>query len=731
MSVRASEDDHRTPLPAEEQPAGPRDRNAERPLAFLGEIARSMSASLELDTVLQRIAGGARDLCRSDAASVFLRDGDADVMLPRFRLGGFGPVYQDLRIAPGRGIGGHVLLTGRPIRTDRYLDDPRVSAEFHSVGRETGTVALMVVPITIAGRVEGLLYLSNRSPRAFTDEDEWICLMLAEQAAIAIQNARLYAGERAARAEAETLAAVSRAINESLDLDTVLQGMTDSACSLLRADVAVVFGIDPASGGMALRAAGGALAATLDANVVVPRGTGIVWLAAERREAIVTSDVLDDARFTLAPEMRERIERARHRAALAVPLSVRGQLIGALFVGALPGRVFGPDEVRLATALAHHAAVAMANAELYRQAQASNRAKDEFLAMLAHELRNPLSAILAAVGVLTRLGPRDERLVGARSVIRRQTAHLARIVDDLLDVARVTTGKITLAPEPVDLAANAARCLATLRASTPLDAYTVDVRTDTVWVCADPTRLDQVVLNLLTNAMKFTPAGGTIRVRVGPEGDEAVLRVEDTGVGISPELLPRVFDLFTQGERGLDRRHGGLGIGLTLVRRLVEMHGGRVEAHSPGGRGSEFIVRLPRIASPVELPGSLATRDRAETRVRRRVLLVEDNADAREMVRAALELAGHEVHEAADGEAGLAAARALAPDIAIVDVGLPGLDGYEIARRLRLEQPGVRLIALTGYGRVQDRERALMAGFDEHLVKPVDPGDLADRIAAA
>jgi CheY-like chemotaxis protein len=251
-------------------------------------------------------------------------------------------------------------------------------------------------------------------------------------------------------------------------------------------------------------------------------------------------------------------------------------------------------------------------------------------------------------------------------------------------------------------------------------------------VDADPTRLEQVLGNLLANALKYTPPGGAVAVRVRAEQSSALLEVEDTGAGIAPELLGKVFELFVQGERTLDRAQGGLGIGLTLTRALVEMHGGTVEARSAGaGRGATFSIRLPRIPAPAA--PARAAAPAAAAHAPRRILIVEDNDDAREMLRAQLERDGHEVHGAADGPAGLEVAEKVQPDVVLIDVGLPGLNGYEVARRIRARAAGrsVVLIALTGYGQAEDRRRALDAGFDAHVTKPVLPDELAELVAGA
>jgi signal transduction histidine kinase/CheY-like chemotaxis protein len=353
-------------------------------------------------------------------------------------------------------------------------------------------------------------------------------------------------------------------------------------------------------------------------------------------------------------------------------------------------------------------------------AEAANKSKDEFLAMLGHELRNPLGAISNAAGLLHDPRASEETRRQAGEIIVRQIGHLTRLTDDLLDAARALTGKIVLERHAVDLGALTAQALRTLKAAGRTQKHRIVESLDTVWVDADPIRLDQIVSNLVVNAVKYTPAGGTIRIGVSRDRDDAVLRVLDTGIGLSPELAARVFDLFVQGDRELDRSLGGLGIGLTLVRRLAEMHSGTVSVQSPGpGQGSEFIVRLPAIDPPRP---SAAPEQKSAAPESLDVLIVEDNADARETLHMLLELSGHRVRSADDGPTGLSAALEHKPDVMLVDIGLPRMDGYEVARRLREAAGNSRpyMIAVTGYGTPEDRQRAIDAGFDAHVVKPVD-----------
>jgi signal transduction histidine kinase len=358
-------------------------------------------------------------------------------------------------------------------------------------------------------------------------------------------------------------------------------------------------------------------------------------------------------------------------------------------------------------------------------AEAASRAKDEFLAMLGHELRNPLSAVRNAVAAAA-LDP--ARRARALDIARRQTDQLNRLVDDLLDVARITRGRIALRRRRVAVAEVVANAVEAVRDAIDERGHrlTVQAADASLAVDADPTRLEQVVVNLLRNAAKYTEPGGAIELAVRRDGDAVVLAVRDSGVGIAADVLPRVFDLFAQARPSLDRSLGGLGVGLTVARRLVELHGGTIAAHSEGlGRGAEFVVRLPGAAG-ADAAGTTPAGAVAAPSTPMRVLVVEDNHDAAESLVMLLEVLGHRVRVAPDGPTALAAARGAPPDVVLLDIGLPGIDGYEVARRMRAD-PLLRrvvLVALTGYGRSEDRAMALAAGFDHHLVKPVEPGRL-------
>lgn len=438
-----------------------------------------------------------------------------------------------------------------------------------------------------------------------------------------------------------------------------------------------------------------------------------------------------------APQGAERIARLRAlgvRSYLCVPLLSRGRVIGGLtFLSHSARRLFGPAELRVGQDLAGRVTSAIENAQLYRDLQDQDRRKDEFLATLAHELRNPLAPVRNGVQILKmgRSPERDERTLG---MMDRQLTHMVHMVDDLLDVSRVSSGKVVLRKERVELKSVIEAAVETTRQVVEGGKHelTVALPDEPLALDADRTRLAQVFANLLNNSAKYTPEGGKIDVSAGRENGHAVVRVADTGVGIPAEMLPKVFDMFTQVGTSLDRAQGGLGIGLTLVKRLVELHGGRVTAESPGpGKGSAFTVRLPldQTRQRAAQSGGPAGDGAAASL---RVLVVDDNRDAAESLAMILEMKGHEVRTAHDGPEALRVLGTYLPRLILLDLGLPGMTGFEVARKIRESNAlrGVTLAALTGWGQEEDRRRTREAGFDYHMVKPADPAEL-DRILRA
>jgi CheY-like chemotaxis protein len=400
-------------------------------------------------------------------------------------------------------------------------------------------------------------------------------------------------------------------------------------------------------------------------------------------------------------------------------------------------------EREIAERLRAEEALRNSEAEARKWAEADAR-KNEFLAMLGHELRNPLAPIRNAVKIMKQRGLDDPDVCWARDVVDHQVRQLAQLVDDLLEISRVTSGKVRLQKEPVDVATIVAFAVETSRPTIEAHHHRLSIALPPVpiFVEADSIRMAQALSNLLNNAVKYTKPGGQIRLAAGAEGSEVVFRVRDSGIGISPEMLSKIFELFAQVDHSLDHSQGGLGLGLTLVKSLVEMHGGSVQAQSEGlSRGSEFIVRLPILAEAnlrsEPVPGlSAPAPPRSEnTNVRsRRVLVVDDNVTSAQSLAVVLKLEGHDVQVAHDGGLALEAVRSFRPDVVLLDIGLPGMDGYEVARRLR-QEPGLAagialLVAVTGYAEDEARRRSREAGFDHHLVKPVDPDGVLALLAS-
>jgi signal transduction histidine kinase len=544
------------------------------------------------------------------------------------------------------------------------------------------------------------------------------------------QRTRAMAGEQVARATAEAarlaaeettrrsnfLARASHELGASLDLEQGMRRLLDLVVPQMADTAALVVGAEAE--------------------------TPLIFSKKERIECV-------PAYGELPQELREALQRVVREGlplegeTVCYPLRIGERTLGALALGG--SRKLEARDLVTLQELVNRAAIALDNARLYsslqreivrsRQAEESlqdaNRRKDEFLAMLSHELRNPLAPIRNAVEVIRRLAPPDPKLTMARDVVDRQVSLLARLVEELLDVSRISQGKIHLKKEPVDLARVIAHSLETARPLVDARGQTLSLSVPAapVWLSADFARLSQVVSNLLNNASKYTPEGGRIELSASAAEGEASISVRDNGAGIERELLDKVFELFVQGERALDRGQGGLGIGLTLVKRLVELHQGRVQVLSDGrGKGATFTVTLPCISAVDAQPRARQSAPAAaDSRVYgRRVLVVDDNVDSAESIAAFLRLEGHEVKAVHDGLQALASLKVFDPHVIVLDIGLPGLDGYAVARQLRSrgDSSHMLLIAVTGYGQKEDRQRAAEAGFDYHFVKPADPREI-------
>jgi signal transduction histidine kinase/PAS domain-containing protein/ActR/RegA family two-component response regulator len=437
------------------------------------------------------------------------------------------------------------------------------------------------------------------------------------------------------------------------------------------------------------------------------------------------------------PEHLAELQALRPQSIISVPLTARGVSFGALtLLYAGSGRQHAASDLDLAMDLARRTAAAVDNARLVHRLKEEDRRKDEFLATLAHELRNPLAPIRTGLALL-RVSTDPAVGERTRQMMERQLGHMVRLIDDLLDLSRVTQGKVQLEKERLDLWSLVNTALETSRPVLDSAGLQLAVRLPEahILIDADRTRLAQVLGNLLHNAAKFTAPGGRVEITAAEDGGDVLISVADSGIGIAREMLTAIFEMFAQVDDAGNRAHGGLGIGLTLVRRLVELHGGQVWAHSAGlGHGSTFVVRLPRAsttaaAAPPAAPGDDVSR--AAPASARRVIVVDDNDDGAEMLATLLELDGHEVRTASSGHAALDVMRDFHPDVAFLDVGMPGMSGHELARRMRATPhlAGVTIVALTGWGQDDDRRRSADAGMDRHLTKPVDPDEVRAIVA--
>jgi len=569
------------------------------------------------------------------------------------------------------------------------------------------------VPLLVDDRCLGALGFTFPEPRPFEDDERAFIQALAHQAAQACDRARLLEAERRARLMAEArqqradfLSEASAILGSSLDLEAAL---TWAARLLIPrfADWVVIQMVERTPSGADETKTLALHREPEKAGLARELGLSLVSTWSEPRSCITNNSVL-------------------------APIAARGRVLGAIVLGTEEVGRYDTEALELLEELGLRAGVAIDNARLYQEAREADRRKDEFLAMLGHELRNPLSPMVTALQLMRmKDGAALER---ERTIIERQVEHLTRLVDDLLDVSRITRGKVQLKRGRIDLAAVLMKAAEMAGPLLEQRSHYLEMPAPAgpLFVDGDPARLAQVLANLLNNAAKYTDPGGRIVVSAVGEGEQAVVRVRDNGAGIAPNILPRIFDMFVQEGRSIDRSQGGLGLGLAIVRSLVELHGGTVSVHSEGlGRGSEFVVRLPLVKQHVHAGGEVrspppeAPTPRGDSRGVR-LLLVDDNRDAIELLTEFLDTKGYVTRMALDGPTGLAAANAFQPHIALLDVGLPVMDGYELASRLRQEPSlkGIKLVAITGYGQESDRHRAHAAGFDLHLVKPIEPGQL-------
>jgi signal transduction histidine kinase/ActR/RegA family two-component response regulator len=643
--------------------------------------------------------------------------------------------------SPGTvGSTGWVVRTGESYHGEfRFAaDDPGPMAAFV---RRFGMRSHYILPLVARGRTIGAMgVLQAESGRTLSEDDRALIREIALRAAVALDNARLFAQAEAAHRRLELLAAAGERLASSLDpqetLLSVARSLVPTIADWCRIDLLdeagrprreIAYHVDAALAERALQAA-----RELQAR---PDTTGTLsWVMRTGQPYHGDfADLTEEAdpalhRYTAMFGMREHV---------IIPLIARGRTIGAMaVVQAESGRSLGEDDRKLVLELGRRAALALDNARLFAAAEAArahaesaNRAKDEFLAMLGHELRNPLAPMATALHLMARKGDPGTR--AEREVMQRQVAHMKRLVDDLLDVSRITGKRLEMRMQPLalaDLVRHAGQSVQSVLGLRRLDLQ-VEPDAEDLWVSADEVRLGQVLNNLLGNAIKFTGPQGTIALRLRRVGDQAEVSVADDGVGMPPEVLQHVFDLFYQAPQGADRSRGGLGLGLAIVRSLVEMHGGTVAADSAGeGQGSTITLRLPTVSPPPPVANTQG--QDMDTDGKGRVLLVDDNQDAADTASTLLELSGYQVKVAYDPGVALALLEQFAPQVAVLDIGLPGMSGYELAAQVRAHRNGAScyLVALTGYGTQADVAKAHAAGFRQHLVKPARPEALLEAV---
>jgi PAS domain S-box-containing protein len=535
---------------------------------------------------------------------------------------------------------------------------------------------------------------------------------------------------------ARFIADASRSLAELVDFQSTLQKIARLAvpffadwCMIHMANEQgvltqlAVSHVDPAKVALAEKLSGhGVLRANDSAGVGRVFRTGRAEMAAEIPDSLLRLIARDEKHLLTLRQLGVN-------SYIGVPLRVRERVLGVIsFLVSESRRQYDATDLQVAQDLAHRAGIAIENARLYAELREADRRKDDFLAILAHELRNPLALLRSGLDLLNMAGTEQDTV----QVMQRQVTLLGRLVDDLLDVSRIVRGKVQLKRERIELNSLLQQTVETARPSVDAQRHTLTVSLPPtpVFVDGDPLRLTQIVTNLLNNAVKYTEKGGRIWLSAQREGDRLVLEVRDNGIGISKDLMPRIFDLFTQADRSLERSQGGMGIGLTLVRNLVEMHGGSVTAHSDGeGKGSRFVILLPVAAEEGHQASAPAG---SAPPPHRRILVVDDMvASAKLLTRLLVKLGDHEVRTAHDGLSALEAAVAFRPEIMLLDIGLPRMDGYELAKRLREQAifDDTLLVALTGYGSEADRRRSLEAGFDLHLVKPPSIASLREVLS--
>jgi len=716
----------------------------------IADLGRLLTQRLELDAVAHRIAELSRILLGGIAATAYRLE-ESGALVALAVSGDMGELKAGGVVPPGAGVAGLAVARGVPVTTVNVLEDPQVSlpADTRRWIELAPYRAVLAVPFSATGRVIGAFAMVDRLGRVFGPDDVRLAQAFADHATVALENARLYEEASGRRREAEMLADLAQAINGSLDLDTVLGRIAVAAKELCGADLARIALWDAGRGGMVYRYTVGTRAPGHE-EVLLVASKGLAGEVQATGRPARTDDVIADPR--LHPDYAGMIREEGSVAVVVAPIRMGARVEGLIYCDNRAPRSFTERDEEVLLRLGDHAAIALRNAGLYQQAERArqdaenaNRAKDDFLAVLSHELRTPLTSMLGWLRLLRTGQLTPERSGQALEVVERNTRIQAQLINDLLDVSRIIAGKLQLDCYEVELAPIVEEAVESSRSDAEAKGVRLDVAQEGggAAVLGDPLRLGQIVSNLVTNAVKFTPGGGLVRVRLTREGAEAVLTVRDTGIGIEPSVVPQIFDRFRQADSTITRRHGGLGLGLAIVRHLSELHGGVVSVSSPGpGQGATFSVRLPVAAPTSRGRVTPITQTSVPEMTARsalngiRVLVAEDHGDTADLMRTVLQGQGAVVHIVDSIGAALAALANSDIDVLISDIGMPDGTGYDLMARMRDRgrmsgRTAPPAVAVTAFAGADDRERALAAGFQGWAAKPIDPALLVESVAQA
>ena len=705
-------------------------------------VARSVTETLDVDAIGRRVVEAVLGLFDARASGLRLLAADGSLVGVAFG-GAMKDAYSLGHVLPGgpASVSGLAVAQRAAAFSDDVFADPRlqVAGDLRVKMAAAGDAAVLAVPLRAKGQIIGALSIADRRGRRFTTAEADMLQVFADQAAMAVENARLFEEAMQQRRESDVIAALAADINRALDVDRVLQRVAEAVAALCGADVSRIALVDPGSDTMSFRVGVGSGTVAGGGRPRITAGQGLAGWVMTTGRPYRTPDIGAEPRRHA--EFQPLIDAGSFRSVLIVPIHGETGVEGLICVGRREVRPFSEREEMICQRLAAHAAIAIRKSHVFAaerdaraEAHAANRAKDHFLATLSHELRTPLNAMLGWLRMLRNPRLDEAQKSHAVDVIERNARLQAQLINDLLDVSRIVAGKLELESFPLDLVPVVQEAVEAVRADVEGRALTLAVELDpaTGEVNGDPMRLQQVVTNLLSNAVKFTPAGGRVDVRLARAGGHARLTVADSGEGIDPDLLRHVFEPFLQADTSTRRTHQGLGLGLAIVRQLVEAHGGRVHAESAGrGQGATFVVELPIVALRTPRTGAPERRARSGSRLDGlRVLVVDDQSDAREVVGLVLRERGADVHLAGSAAEALEVFAHHTIDVLVSDLAMPGADGYDLIRAVRAERdPAIRAVALTAYTDHDVRERAIAAGFAAHATKPLNPDDLVELIA--